>query len=343
MEKRSRRKKKIADNEFKRQELLKIKLEKKSPTKYLPRLKQQNYFNLCLEKIKINQTPQFLITQLVNEFSSYFICNHFIGTEPHIRLKNISLPPNTNDILQTNNIKKINNYDIVMCQVNYFDYFIDVILPQINKKIILITSQMQLPQIHRSCKTDLLLKNKKIVLWISQNPIYRNNKKYMPFPYGLPYGNLVNYSNHLINYQYNKYIKNNLLSNLHATVHPHLSKNHVRKLYPIFQSHKKQSYDDYINTIQKSKFLISVTGDREDTYRHYEAIGLECIPISNINLGYKQIFGDNMNYCDINCILNSIKNNNVSKEYRKPNRDIITLSYWKNIIYKEIQKIKKNK
>lgn len=69
--------------------------------------------------------------------------------------------------------------------MNHFDLFIKEILPKINKKFILITSQCHLPQIQKNEKTDSLLKNNKIVLWISTNPIYNNNIKYMAFPYGI--------------------------------------------------------------------------------------------------------------------------------------------------------------
>ena len=39
-------------------------------------------------------------------------------------------------------------------------------------------------------------------------------------------------------------------------------------------------------------------GDRDDCFRHYEAIGLNTIPVSNIGFLYKRIFGDNMLYLD---------------------------------------------
>ena len=100
----------------------------------------------------------------------------------------------------------IKNYDIIQCQVNYFNYFVETILPNINKKIILITSLCHLPQIQKNDITDNLLKNDKIFLWISQNPIYTSNKKYMAFPYGIHPGSVKQYYNFLKNNKQKKKI-----------------------------------------------------------------------------------------------------------------------------------------
>ena len=84
--------------------------------------------------------------------------------------------------------------------MDHFPKFVNEILPKINKKIILITSQCHLPQIKKNEMTDNLLQNDKIILWISQNPIYQNHKKYMAFPYGIKPKSV---------YEYHNFIKNN--------------------------------------------------------------------------------------------------------------------------------------
>ena len=49
----------------------------------------------------------------------------------------------------------------------------------------------------------------------------------------------------------------------------------------------------------RARFLISPRGDRQDTYRHWEAIGLGAIPIANINRTlYGSLFGDDMVYME---------------------------------------------
>ena len=93
-----------------------------------------------------------------------------------------------NDLIKNNNYNDIKNFEIIQIQVDLFNFFYDEILPIIiknNIKVVIITSQWHLPQIQRNQKTDDLLNNSNIILWISQNPIYTNNEKYMAFPIGI--------------------------------------------------------------------------------------------------------------------------------------------------------------
>ena len=88
-----------------------------------------------------------------------------------------------------------------------------------------------------------------------------------------------------------------------------------------------------LNSILKSKFTISTSGDRDDCYRHYECIGLNSIPISNIN--YREIFGNNMIYSDIDNIIEMINETkiigyNQSNNYINP--DILLIDYWRDKI-----------
>jgi hypothetical protein len=76
------------------------------------------------------------------------------------------------------------------------------------------------------------------------------------------------------------------------------------------------------------EFVISTSGDRDDCYRHYECIGLNAIPISNINGGYKEIFEENMVYSNAEEMMNMIKYQTVNSNYTPPNKDILTISYW---------------
>ncbi len=164
------------------------------------------YFDNLIEKIKniknINneQNNKFniqLLNSIINPFSPYFLCDHFIGIE--YKFYNIPIPINKNNILISNNLSIINNYDIIFVEVKLFKYFIINILPRINKKFILLTGQWHAPQIYISDDTNKILLNNNIILWISQNPIYSNNSKYIAFPYGICHTNINNYANELLN------------------------------------------------------------------------------------------------------------------------------------------------
>ena len=89
----------------------------------------------------------------------------------------------------------------------------------------------------------------------------------------------------------------------------------------------------------KSTYTISTSGDRTIVIP-FECIGLNSIPISNIN--YKEIFGNNMIYSDINNIIKIIKYNRLPIENDKyknnTNRDILLIDYWRDKISQRLKK-----
>lgn len=311
------------DKDVERLEVEQIKREK---------TKELHYYKVINSNYTSNSET---LLNIINPFSGYIIADYYIGSEIQDEKVDINLDykQNLEDIV---NYDIINDKSIIMCQVNKLKYFVENILPKINSKVILITGQNQLPQVNKSTITDKIIYNPNIILWFSQNPLYeyRNVSKYNVFPYGLRHDKCFEYYKFLIS---NKDVEKSLnISNLYCKTHDHLPHNHIRKLYPIFSKEKKMHYKDYLTKISKSKYLISPAGDRYDCYRHYEAIGLNTIPISNIGFLYKKIFGDNMLYLDIIGILKAIKYGKVVHEFKEPNRDIITTTYWKEWINKII-------
>jgi hypothetical protein len=278
------------------------------------------------------------VEYLVTPLAPYFICNHFISTEIHnnsgCKYVGMNLKLKANDLIKNNNYNDIKNFEIIQIQVDLFDFFHNEILPIIiknNIKVVIITSQWHLPQIQRNYKTDNLLNNSNIILWISQNPIYENNEKYMAFPYGICHTNINDYVNFIKLNDINT-DKNIKILNQYACVHGHLPNNHIRKMFDIFGKNSGNgnniNYTEFLTHILNSEFVISTSGDRDDCYRHYECIGLNAIPVSNINDGYKDIFGDNMVYSNAEEMINMINKNIVNYIYKKPNREILTISYW---------------
>jgi len=286
-----------------------------------------SYFKKMIHDLTDNSSYNEILSKMINVFSPYVLCQHFIGSELWHWGMLSKIPPGKNDINSTNNLSIIQDYDIVQCQVNFFNGFVENILPNINKKIILITSQFEYPYLTRSENTDIVLNHPNIVLWISTNPIYPASEKYMAFPCGLSQFNLSIYTSVLLNTD--EIIKDNELT------HMHLSETHpCRDLLP---KGEKCSEEDFYHNIRKSKFMISPIGDRDDCYRHYECIGLKTIPMSNIGDYYKDIFTNNMYYCHIDIMIESLKTNKVNIEYREPNQDLLSFEYHKDLVYKRIE------
>jgi hypothetical protein len=283
----------------------------------------------------INSDNLNILENFVTPVLPYFICGHFISTEinsNNYKYIGTDLSMKSNDLLKNKNYDDIKNLDIIQVQVDYFDFFHDEVLPIIinkNIQVIIITSQWHLPQIQRSEKTDNVLNNKNILLWISQNPIYEDNEKYMAFPYGLSQHKITDYIN-FVKSHYSDIEKNTKILNQCSLVHGHLPDNHIRRMYDIFgmNSGPNLNYNEFLNNIAMSEFVISTTGDREDCYRHYECIGLNAIPVSNISKKYVDIFQDNMVYSTPDEMVDMVTNKIVNYDYKPPNRDILTTVYW---------------
>ena len=167
-----------------------------------------------MEKV-IKSNCENYIKYIVTPITSYLICNHCFSTEIYSTNKkyigiDISrlLTKRPNDLYKNKNFDEIIEGDIIQIQVDLFELFVTTILPKISKKIIILTSQWRLPQLYKNILTDKLLNNDKIILWISQNPIYEKHNKYMAFPYGLKHINLYGKNHGSVN-DYMKFVKSN--------------------------------------------------------------------------------------------------------------------------------------
>lgn len=353
---------------------------------YSRELRSPEYFTVDRKisrgNISLNEKP---INTYITPLTPYIICNHFISTEIHNTtskfvgyaldgkyIYDYSKDVKANDLLRNQNYHDIQDFDIIQVQVDSFDFFYDRVLPILsatNKHVILITSQWHLPQIHRNAKTDHVITHPNIVLWISQNPIYTNELKYMAFPYGLIHHDLDKYVAFMKSHH--SLPKSIPILNPYASVHPGLSENHIRNTVDMFGKNNgsRLDYHTYLTNIADSEFVISTAGDRDDCYRHYECIGLGAIPVSNIDGEYRDIFGENMIYSNAEEMVHMVETNNadtpffvpdssvVSTEngglttpnaqaelrkslkgrvYHPPNRDILTISYWLNRIDERI-------
>jgi hypothetical protein len=284
------------------------------------------YFKKLLENIKKDNNKNNLFMNIINPFSTYLLCNHFIGHELSLFGE---MPFHKNNLRVTNNTSIIQDYDILLVESSYFTIFIDYFLSRINKKIILITGQLEWPQVYKSEKTEYVLNHPNILLWVSQNPIYQNHPKYMAFPYGIVHSNLIKYSEQiLVENSKKKFIENLPINN--AT-------NPCRNKLPELERVKPE---ELYAKMSEAEFLISPIGDRDDCYRHYECIGLGTIPISNIGETYKPIFGENMYYCDIDKMVHILDTNMIDCSYSMPNRDLICYEYHRDIVLNKIAELR---
>ena len=289
-----------------------------------------NYYQKIENNLNKNKNNlDFILNNLITSFSLYFICNHYIGNE--LERFNVPVNPKSNNILKNNNINTIKDMQILFVQNDFFDTFINKYLPKIKCKFILITGQWNLPQLKIEEKTKNLLNDQRIFKWFSQNPIFKH-PKYVPFPYGLNYGynlkspEILIYVNELLK----KCNKNTNIENLPMNYRT----NPCRKIFPQL---KQITNNDFYEKIHKSKFILSPIGDRNETYRHWEAIGLGTMPIANVGELYKDLFQDNMIYVENTEKMLKMYNTQSKLEYKCPNKDLICLDYWKDYIKEKIK------
>jgi len=283
------------------------------------------FFSELLVNISQDRSIKNLLQHIITPFTPYYLCKHYIGNEA--KMNNIPIPSGLNDLLQSNNMSLICDYDIIYVEVNYFSKFINDYLPKLTKKIILMTGQWHKPQIINTKETDDILANPQILLWVSQNPIYMNNPKYMAITYGIRHDNLTIFSNAILK---NKNISKTIdIVNLPIANYTNPCRSKLPVLKPI-------SAESFYETIAISKFVISPIGDRDDCYRHCECIGLGAVPVSNVGILYRELFTDSMLYYDIDTIADIARTNKINESYHVPNKDLICLNYYRDAIMQRV-------
>ena len=294
-------------------------------------MSNNNYYNQLIEKLRKNSSKENLYNNIITPFSSYYLCDHFIGDEPFIYyLRGIK----ANNLIKNKNYDSIKEYDIVQCQGTkkiFYDIFCKEILPKINTKIILITSSYltNCPSRSTTPKIEMVLKSPKIYKWFTQNPIqhplYDSNTKYIPFPYGVNPQTLRRYVMCLLKTK-SSTKKRILLNHLHCEL--------THKCRKILPNVDYKSPTRFFNGITDSKYILSPIGDRNDCFRHWESLGLGTIPVCNINNQLKKLFKENMYYVEnTEEMIKMLKDPKFLNDiYKKPNKDYISLDYWRNYI-----------
>lgn len=293
------------------------------------------YFNYIINQ---DITP---IYHIINPAIPYILCDHFLSKELDVNydkgLHIINFMSNANDLLQNKNYEDIKNLDIITIHMPCIEFFCKFIFPIIVKKnirIIIITASYEIYDVDLY-KYKWLLTHPCILLWISHDPIFSGHPKFMLLPFGLNQLYVHKYIDYVKLLHNNEAapIKNTLVVNQYSTVHNHLPINHIRRKYPIFgeKSGRRLPYNEYLEKIATAKFMISTSGDRPDCFRHYECIGLDTLPISDITPNYIEIFGSDMIFSKPQSMKIIVKTNNININYHIPNKDILTVAYW---IYK---------
>lgn len=270
-----------------------------------------------LQQRELVDGKQNLLDVLINPFSPILLCNHHFGVTDLPRYAPVTLHP-----VDMDNARDIAHMDIVCCQTDQLQNFIQTIIPLLENRIILITHKWYKPAVARSNWTDSVRQNHIVAHWFSQNPIYESDDTYSAFPYGIKEINLETFAEALLKYSG---IKDTLVQHLY------LSQTNVER--EILPKRPKVDRDVYYTEVSRAKFLLSPPGDRPDCYRHWEAIGLGTMPISSLNKTlYQPLFGPSMKFVPSVADMLPLLCNSSDTEliYRETSRHFVSFAYWRS-------------
>ena len=217
-----------------------------------------------------------------------------------------------------------------------FNSFATEILPLIRPKILLFTHRWCLPEVHKSHLTDLGSITLQRVALVCAEPCVVEDGKYSAFPNGIESGNLRAFGDALLAYHQGSKKKNATIEHLHvSSTLPSRQKLIAKRAQMgggFFQ------VQEFYEKVSASRFLISPHGDRPDCHRHWEAIGLGAIPVSNIDpLLYGPLFGNDMMYVnDADKMIELLDDpSKLDSRYHAPQSQQMLTRYWTKEVDKE--------
>ena len=299
---------------------------------------------IYLKQRKHTSDPGSLLPWIINPFSPILLCDFHFGHEKD--------PPPTllTNPLSLDNVHHIQPLDIVCCNSNDFDAFVASILPHLLTSIILFTSRWHLPQVERSSATDAIKRHPKVAHWFAQNPVYPNDDRYTAFPYGILHENLEAYADSLLGSR--DVVKSTHIEHLPISM-THSSRKRLarrrRSRRADSRSADEQAHlmspPEYYAHMARARFLLSPRGDRYDTYRHWEAIGLGALPIANVDRRlYESLFEDDMVYAEDADFMLRVFNNetHLDATYHRPNPDRICSTLWAHKVLATQEKLRRS-
>jgi hypothetical protein len=184
-------------------------------------------------------------------------------------------------------VHHIQPYDTVYVNIKGLGVFVDTILPNLVQPIVLIAGNSD--RAWRDRRAELkILENPYIIKWFIHSIDFYveewGHPKVAAWPYGIhhaPYGQFEPY--HPV-----ETFQKAMMKHLHTTktkgiYKGYLNKDSNGKRAQLMDIAEKKDLPDYYEELAAYRFIVSPDGDRPECYRHYEAIGLGVIPITELS------------------------------------------------------------
>jgi len=231
--------------------------------------------------------------------------------------------------------------------------FVNKVLNDISVNVVIISGQThKLPKLSENTLATLL-NHPRVLFWFCQNlSIFGYpHQKIRPFPYGLKEtGHKGKLTFEAYKRVYFKHLNNNN-TNTNMTAYDNKKKKTLVYAGPlgktnpargsIPQSNRKLHPEAYFTKIAESQYILSPNGDRPDCFRHYEALGLGTIPITELDpvlyyhlKGGPVVFGNND--WNMESLLERLHDRAVKKEQMVVNRNLVREDYWMDWVEEEV-------
>mmetsp|Transcript_18054 Transcript_18054/g.39021 ORF Transcript_18054/g.39021 Transcript_18054/m.39021 type:complete len:396 (-) Transcript_18054:93-1280(-) len=240
----------------------------------------------------------------------------------------------TNQQLQ--NSSQLNENDTIFVPFTAIKQFVDVVLDGVSTNVVIISGQTHIVPTVSNAIIAKILDHTHIMHWFCMNlPIYGgvnpHHPKISPFPYGLKEQERHGWNT------FDSYKKVLFKSLVNETV--------TKKTNAIFagplgntqsgrssipQTNEELQPEDFFMRMAESKYILSPNGDRPECHRHYEAIGLGTVPITELDpVLFRHLAGGPVIYNNNN---NSNWNLTLLEDKLDPNptvnRNLIREDYW---------------
>eukprot|EP00927_Polykrikos_kofoidii_P086996 TRINITY_DN9911_c0_g3_i3.p1 TRINITY_DN9911_c0_g3~~TRINITY_DN9911_c0_g3_i3.p1 ORF type:complete len:400 (-),score=42.89 TRINITY_DN9911_c0_g3_i3:92-1291(-) len=240
----------------------------------------------------------------------------------------------------------LRNGSVVHVQTASLTDFRDHVLPRLRVRVVLIIGMWHIANSQRMqqfanvrCLQEIL-SNSWVIHVFMQNPELRH-VDYTPLPFGLDFRKIEHLA--ILLPQFSTLKKN---ISWYSSFVTHSRDRVWRPLWWFRFGGRYESFAKHMKSFCSALFVGSPGGDRPDSYRHWEAIACHAVPVTTLNRTFfRPLFGDDVVYAntesDLRSLLKTFQSPTAAgSAYHKPNRDVLLISFWQNLIAKALKKEK---
>ena len=250
---------------------------------------------------------------------------------------------------QLRNVAQLEEHDTLFVPFTAMEQFVNELLGQLSCNVVIISGQTHLVPTVADATIQELLDHEHVTRWFAQNlPVYGGadprHPKISPFPYGLKEtdGNGATIFEAYQRVFFDTVGENATRKTTDIYAGP-LGRTHPgrRRVPQSSQHHRFLPPERFFRNVADARYVLSPNGDRPDCHRHYEAIGLGAVPITELDpVLFRHLAEGPAVYETKDWKLSSLRatlgRNPLLGKNPLVNRDLIREDYWTDWAEKEV-------